>query len=130
MLAVSQAELAAIQQEAVSAACDKTAAIYRDLTEGTPDAYGSSSSSKSDTSAYTLMYSGVPAGMSEPTGGELQNFDFTIGDKIAWKLHMPVGTGLQERDHVVIESQVLEVHVILTPRSYPALLAAICAEVK
>lgn len=130
MLAVSQVELAAIQNEAVQAVCDKTASIYRDLTESTPGIYGNSTSSKGDTSDYTLMYSGVPAGMAEPTGLELQNFDFEIGDKIAWKLHMPVGTDLQERDHVVIESQVLEVHVILTPRSYPALLAAICAEIK
>lgn len=129
MLAVSAAELAAIQTEAVSAVCDKSCQIWRNLTFSVPDGYGSSSSSKSNTTAYTLIATTV-AGMSEPSGGELQNFDFEIGDKIAWKLHVPIGTDLRERDHAVIEGQTLEVHVILTPRSYPALLSAIVAEVK
>ena len=129
MLAVSSAELAAIQNEVVSAVCDKTCQIYRDLAPTTADVYGSSTSSRSNTANYTLMSTTV-AGMAEPSGGELTNFDFEIGDKIAWKLYVPVATDLQERDHVVIEGQTLEVHVILTPRSYPALLGAIVAEVK
>jgi len=127
MLPVSAAELASIQADAVAAVCDKTCQIWRDLTASTIDIYGGSSSSPADTSSYTLMHTTV-AGMRQPTGGELANYDYLIADKAAWTVLLPVGTDVLHRDHLVIESQVLEVHVLLTPHSYPALDGVIAAE--
>ena len=129
MLPVSPAELASIQADAVAAVCDKTCQIWRDLTPKTPDKYGSSSSSPTDTADYTLMHTTV-AGMAQPSGGELQNYSYEIEDKDAWTVHLPIGTDVLERDHLVIESQVLEVHILLTPQSYPALLSTICAQLR
>lgn len=129
MLPVSAAELAAIQAEAVSAACDKTCQIWRDLTPTTPDLYGSSSSSRDNTAAYSLINTTV-AGLRQPTAGELQNYDYLIGDKASWTVLLPVGTDVTHRDHLVIESQVLEVHVLLNPRSYEVFHSVIAAEIK
>ena len=129
MLPVSVAELASIQADAVAAVCDKTCQIYRDLTPTTPDKYGGSTSSPTNTANYTLMHTTV-AGMAQPTAGELQNYDYIIGDKAAWTVHLPVGTDVLERDHLVIEGQTLEVHILLTPQSYPALLSVLTAEIK
>ena len=130
MLPVSAAELASIQADAVAAVCDKTCQIWRDLTPTTPDKYGSSTSSPTNTANYTLIHTNVPVGMSQPTAGELQNYDYEIGDKAAWTVHSPVGTDVLERDHLVIEGQTLEVHILLTPQSYPALLSVLTAEIK
>lgn len=122
MLAVSADELAAIQAEAVSAVCDKTCFIYRHTTN-TADGYGSS------VPTYTLINTTV-AGLGEPSAGELQNYDFIIGDKAAWKVRMPVGTDVTHQDHLVIEGQTLEVHVLLNPRSYEVFHSVIAAEIK
>lgn len=129
MLAVSAAELASIQAEAVKAVCDKTCQVYRDLTFATPDIYGSSSSSPADTASYTLMSTTV-AGVAQPTATHLQNYDFLIGSEASWLVHLPVATDVQHRDHLVIDGQILEVHVILTPRSYEALRGVLAAEIK
>ena len=122
MLPVSAAELAAIQSEAQAACCDKTCQIYRKASL-TSDGYGS------DTSTLTLHATTV-AGMRQPTAGELANYDFMIADKAAWTVHLPIGTDVQHQDQLLIEGQYLEVHVILTPKSYPALLDVIAAELK
>lgn len=129
MLPVSASELAAIQQEAVSAVCDKTCQIWRNTTSGTPDIYGSSSSSRDNTADYTLIATTV-AGMSQPSGGELANYAFEIEDKAAWTVHMPIGTDVTHRDHLVIEGQVLEVHILLNPKSYEIFHSVIAAEIK
>jgi hypothetical protein len=134
MLAVSAAELAAIQAEANST-LDKPATIWRDTTAGTTrDIYGSSSSDPANTGNYTQV---APTGnntlfcsVAEPTATHLQNYDYLIGAEATWLVKLPVGTTCQERDHIVVESQVLEVHVILTPRSYAALLTVLAAEIK
>lgn len=129
MLAVSAAELASIQAEAVSAVCDKSCQIWRDLTPTTPDKYGSSTSSPTNTANYTLMHTTV-AGMSQPSATHLQNFDYLIGSEASYLVHLPIGTDVMERDHLLIEGQVLEVHVILTPESYPVFISVITAEIK
>ena len=123
------AELALIQSDAVAAVCDKTCLIYRDLTPTTPDKYGGSTSSPTNTANYTLMHTTV-AGMGQPTAGQLANYDYEIGDKAAWTVHLPVGTDVLERDHLVIEGQTLEVYILLTPESYQALLPVLTAEIK
>ena len=128
-MSISAAELASIQTEAAKWTCDKTCTIWRDLTETVPDAYGGETTGPIDT-GYTQIGGTIPCGMSEPSGGELANYDYLIAAKNAWKVHFPIGTDVVERDHIVVESQILEVHVVLTPRSYPALLSVIAAELK
>ena len=136
-MAVSAAELASIQSEAAKWSCDKPCTIWRDSSAATPstaDAYGSSTSSNTNTGNYTQIAptgnNTLNCGMAQPTSTHLQNYDFLIGAEASWLVHLPIGTNIQERDHIVVESQVLEVHVILTPRSYPALLDVLCAEIK
>lgn len=123
MLPVSPQELLSMQQEAAAAVCDKPCAILRKAGI-TRDIYGSSTEMNYQQIAETI------AGMRQPTGGELQNFDFMIGDKIAWTVLLPVGTDVQGQDHLLIEGQALEVHVVLDPHSYPVLLPVIAAEIK
>ena len=120
---ISAVELASIQADAVDAACDKTCVIKR-ASLNTPDAYGSATKPSYSTVTTTV------AGLAEPTAGQLQNYDFLIGSLAAWQVKLPVGTDVQHQDHLVIDGQTLEVHVILTPRSYAALLTVIAAEVK
>jgi hypothetical protein len=124
--------------------------IWRDVSAGTPstqDIYGSSTSSNVNTASYSLVTT-TTCGVSQPSGTHLQNYDFLIGAEASWLAHVPVGTNIQERDHIVTGgplpasnqypsstlypdiAQILEVHVVLTPRSYPALLDVLCAEIK
>jgi hypothetical protein len=129
MLPVTASEMASIQADLVAAVCDKSCQLYRDLSATTPGIYGSSSSSRDDTSAYTLMHT-VVCGMSQPSGGQLANYDYLIGDKNAWTVHFPVGTDVLERDHVLVEGQILEVQILLAPQSYQGLLSVLAVEIK
>jgi hypothetical protein len=129
MTPVSAQEMASIQSDAVAAVCDKTCQIWRDLTAGTPDAYGSSSSSPTNTGNYTLQHTTV-AGMRAPTAGELTNYAFLIADKLAWTVMLPTGIDVLRRDHLVIDGQTLEVHAILTPQSYSIFTNCVCAQLK
>lgn len=130
MLPLLTGELAAAQSEMVAAFCDQTCSIYRDTGKATPGTYGSSSSSRGNTAAYTQLATGVSIGLEPPSQAELQNFDYLIADKIAWRACFPLAQDVQPQDHIVIGTQVLEVHVLLTPESYPMLLHAIVAELK
>lgn len=114
-------ELAQIQADAVAAACDKTCQILRKTT--TPDAYGT----PVDT---WVLSSTVLAGVSQPSAGLLQNYDYLIGDLAAYHIRMPVGTDVRHQDHLVISGQTLEVHVILDPQSYSVFENVIAAEIK
>lgn len=118
---ISAAELASIQAAAVSAACDQTCQIYRKTTE-TADGYGSS------TPTWTLITTTV-AGMVEPSGTQLQNYDYLIGSLATWHVRLPVGTNVEHQDHLVIGGATLEVQVVLQPRSIPALLSVLASEV-
>lgn len=122
MVPVSAPELASIQAEAVAAACDKSADIYHKVT--TPDQYGTA------VDTWPTKAATVVCGMRQPNAGELANYDYEIGDKAAWTVVFPVNTVIYEQDHLVIEGQTLEVHILLTPRSYPALLDVIAVEIK
>lgn len=131
MLAVSAAELAAIQAEANST-LDKTCDIWRDSGASTPasaTAFGSSTSSPGNTSNYAKVHASVACSVNEPTGTHLQNYDFLIGAEKTWMVRLPVGTDVLERDHLVVGTDTLEVHVLLQPRSYQALLTVLCAEI-
>jgi hypothetical protein len=122
MTPISAATLTAIQAQAAAITCDLPCTIMRS-TAGTADAYGT------QTPSYSPIETTV-VGLQEPTGVQLQNYDYLIAAKNAWIAHFPIGTDLAHQDHVVVGGQTLEVHVLLTPRSYPVLLSAIVAEIK
>lgn len=122
MLAISSTELAQIQADASAAACDKTCVIRR-KTSNTSDSVGTSTPTLS-------VIATVNAGMAQPSQQLLQNYEYLIGSLSAWLVKFPVGTDVQHQDQLTIDGQVLEVHVVLTPRSYQALLTVLAAEVK
>jgi hypothetical protein len=114
-------ELAQIQSDLVAAVCDKTCVIQRKTV--TSDSMGT------DTEVWNTIATTV-AGMSQPSAGQLANYDFKIGSLAAWQVHLPVGTNVQEQDHLIIGGQTLDVQVLLDPHSYPGLLPVIASEVK
>lgn len=120
MLAVSASELTSIQSE-LNSLLDKTGQIYAHSMS--KDSYGT------PLNVWTAGAT-VACGMRQPNAGEMQNFDYMIGDKAAWTVHLPIGTTINPQDHIIVESQTLEVHVLLTPKSYPGYLNVICAEIK
>lgn len=122
-MSVTATELAQIQADAVAAVCDKTCIIQR-VPSSTQDIYGSASKT-----SYTTVTTTV-AGMAEPTAGQLANYAYRIESLAAWQVHLPVGTDVRAQDWLLIDNQVLEVHVLLTPRSYEALRTVIAAELK
>jgi len=115
------AELAQIQADVTSLVCDKTCSIYRK--SRVSDGMGSA------TETWGLVETTV-VGMVQPSSGLLSNYDYLIGSLSAWQLHFPVGIDVQYQDHVVVEGNTLEVHVVLEPRSYQAMLVVLAAEIK
>lgn len=124
MLAVSASELASIQADSVAAACDQTCQIYRKTT--------TAGTAGEPLASWALAHTTV-CGLAEPSAGQLANYDFLIGSLAAWQVRLPVGTDVQEQDHLVIPAttgQTLEVMVLLDPHSYPALLKVLAVERK
>lgn len=119
---ISAAELARIQADTAAAALDKSCVIQR-ATVPVKDGYGS------ETLPYVTIAT-VNAGMHQPNGTHLANYDYLIGSLATWEVKFAIGTDVQHQDHLVIEGQTLEVQVILTPRSYPALLTVLASEIK
>ena len=120
---LSASELAQIQTDA-AATLDKPCEVYR-ATSSVADGYGT------ETPDYIqISPNGLMAGMTEPTAGQLQNYDYLIGDLAAWHVRLPVGTDVEHQDHLIIDGVLLEVQVILQPRSYQALMSVIASEVQ
>jgi hypothetical protein len=116
------AELAQIQSDAAAVVCDKPCVIRaKTTTAGT-----------SGEPIATFASPGVQAvcGIQQPGSTHLANYDYVIGPLATWLVHFPIGTVVNEQDHLVIEGQTLEVQVILTPRSFPALLDVLASEIK
>ena len=120
---IPASELAQIQADAAYVACDRPCTIQRKTK--TLDAYGSESEVWN-----TISSIGLLAGMMEPTGTQLQNFDYKIGSLKAYQVKLPVGTDVKEQDLLFIENQRLVVQVSLTPRSYPSLLTLLATDVQ
>jgi hypothetical protein len=118
---LSATQLTALQT-AANKTLDKTADIYR-KTSPSADGYGSS------TPNYTKIASAVACGLAQPTATHLQNYDYMIGSEASWLVRFPVGTDVRYQDHLVIGSSTLEVHVLLTPRSYEIFHTVIAAEI-
>lgn len=121
MLPVSASELASIQADVQAAACDKTCVIQRKT--------ASSDGMLSETESFSTIATTI-AGMRQPSGGELANYEYVIGSLAAWTVLLPVGTNVTHQDHLLINGQTLVVQVLLDPHSYPALLPVIASEVK
>jgi hypothetical protein len=83
----------------------------------------------SSTETWALVETTV-VGMVQPSASLMQNYDYVIGSLASWELHFPVGIDVRYQDHAVIEDNTLEVHVVLEPRSYQAMLVVLAAEVK
>lgn len=119
---IPAAELAQIQADVAAVALDKTCAISRP-SSSTPNSRG-----VPDDSYSTIAT--VPAGMRQPTGTHLANYAYAIEALATWLVHFAVGTDVQKMDHLVIDGQTLEVQIILTPQSLPALLSVLATELK
>jgi hypothetical protein len=116
-------ELAELQADIAAIACDKTCVISR-LSSFTPNSRG-----VPDETSYSTIAT-VSAGMRQPTGTHLQNYAYAIEALASWLVHFPVGTDVRKLDHLIIDGQTLEVQIILTPQSYPALLSVLASELK
>lgn len=114
-------ELAQIQADAAQAACDQACTVQR-FTR-TPDAQGGG------TPGWNTVAT-CNAGLSQPSAGQLQNYDYIVGSLATWQVKLPIGTNIQEQDRLVIAGQTLNVVKLLNPRSYPALITVLATEVK
>lgn len=114
-------ELAQIQADAAQAACDQPCTIQRSTEVDEPQG------GKTQTWAIIAICN---AGMSQPSAGQLQNYDYIVGSLATWQVKLPIGTNVQEQDRLVIAGQTLNVVKLLNPRSYPALITVLATEVK
>lgn len=72
----------------------------------------------------------VAGTLSQPTAGQLANYDYLVGSLAAWQVRLPAGTDVRASDRLVVAGQTLEVHVVLTPQSYLGAIRLLAAEVK
>jgi len=121
MSLLSTAEQTQLQSDFVAAVCDKTCVIQRATTAS--GSYGEPNKT------YAPIATTV-AGLRQPTAGELQNYAYEIADKAAWTVMLPVATDVTHGDHLIIEGQTLEVHILLNPRSYEVFHSVIAVEMK
>jgi hypothetical protein len=121
-VALDASELAQIQADLAATACDKTCDIQRSAL--TKDIYGNPVRG-----SYTTVAT-VKAAMAQPTANQLTNFAFRIESLAAWQVKFPYGTDVRVDDHLIIENNTLNVHVLLDPHTVPGLLTVIAAELK
>lgn len=114
-------ELAQIQSDTAQAACDQSCTVQRYTRTGEPQGGG--------TQGWNTVAT-CNAGLSQPSAGQLQNYDYIIGILATWQVKLPIGTNVQEQDRLVIAGQTLNVVKLLNPRSYPALITVLATEVK
>lgn len=122
---ITTKELAQIQHDVAVIACSFPCTIQRRTI--VKDVYGSESET------WNTVEDTV-CGMSEPSAGQLQNYDFLIGSLAAWQLKLPYGTDVEHYDRILVTGQFLQqtltVQVILEPRSYASLLTVLASEIK
>ena len=123
MVPVSASELASIQAEVAAAACDLSCQIERSSIS-----YGAGGATVT-----WPVQSTVKCGMTEPTAGQLTNYEYMIGSLAAWHIRFPVGTDVRELDRLVITEnsglvRTLSVVKLLQPRSYTALISVLATE--
>lgn len=122
---ISAAELASIQRDVAAIALSLPCVVQRKTV--TKDPFGT------PVETWDTIET-VNVGMTEPSAGQLANYDFLIGSLAAWQIKLPYGTDVQHQDHLLITGefaqQTLVVQVVLEPRSYAALLTVLASEVK
>ena len=120
-MAIPASELLQIQQDLAAVCLDKQCEIQRNTP--TKGAFGE------EVANYGHL-SNCKAGMKQPSANLLQNYDFRIGDLAAWHIKFAYGQDVRRTDHLLIENQTLEVHVLLDPHTVPGLTSVIAAELK
>jgi hypothetical protein len=118
---LSADEIGLIRTDAAYATCDLACLVQRKTV--TPDGMGGFSESWSTVATTT-------AGMSQPSVGQLQNYDYLIGSLSTWLVRLPYGVDVRVQDHLVIEGETLVVQVYLHPTSYSSLTTVLASEVK
>ena len=119
-MSITASELTLMQSDG-NALLDKTCLIRRATL--TADAYGTQTESWADVTT-------VDAGMAQPSAGLLANYAFRVGSLATWKVRLPYGTDVQEKDQLVIDGQTLIVQVLLTPQSLAIFASVLASEVK
>jgi|SRR5579885_176001 len=120
MPVVPASELAQIALDVEDLVCDKSCAIWRKTP--TKDAYGTETEVLSEIQTCNVN-------VSEPSAGQLQNYDYLIGSLAAWRVRMPTTANVQHQDHLVIDGSTMVVQVILAPKSYEVLRTVLATEV-
>lgn len=117
---VPASEMADIQT-AVASLFDKQCVIQR--ATATSDGY------LGQTKTWAVI-NNVQAGMTQPTAGQLANYDYLIGALATWQIRLPYGTDVKAQDHLIIDGQTLVVQVLLNPRSFASTTLLLASEVK
>lgn len=124
---ISIDELASMRRDMAAMALSLPCIVQRKTV--TKDIYGSDVESWA-----TISPADLKCGLSEPSAGQLQNYEFLIGSLAAWQVKLPYQTDVQHQDHLLVTGefaqQTLVVQVILEPRSYATLLTILASEVK
>lgn len=122
---ISASELAKIQADVAAVTCSFPCIVQRKVVSR--DAFGS------EIETWSTIET-TSCGLSEPSAGQLQNYDYLIGSLAAWQVKLPYATNVQHKDHLLITGeftqQTLVVQVILEPRSYASLLTVLASEIK
>lgn len=121
MAAISVAEMTAIQAEGHELACDLPCTVKRQTT--TPGTTGQPVENWSTIATTT-------AGMTQPGANLLANYSYLIGSLATWHVRLPIGTDVQTHDVLSVNSQDLEVQIVLTPQSYQAFVNVLASKVK
>lgn len=117
---LSSAQLAATQATA-NAALDKSITVKRVVRVQGSDGHYSESWSTLET---------VNGNLSQPTGTQMQNYNYLVGPLNTWQVRLPAGTTVAENDRLVIGSQTLRVQVVLQPQSYQTSLRLLASEIE
>jgi hypothetical protein len=117
------AELAAIRSDVAALALDLSCEIQRKTI--TKDQYGTQTEIWN-----TISPDNLKVGMTEPSAGQLQNYEYVIGSLETWRVQLPYTTDVQLQDHLIVGGKTLTIQVDLTPKSYAALLTVLASKVE
>lgn len=122
-MAITAVELLQIQTDFASVVCDTACVIKRKTL--TKNGSGQASSTLNVVSPGDLM-----VGLTEPTGTQLQNYDYIVGSYATWQARFPFGTDVQAQDFLLVNGLTLTVQVILSPVSYAGGVITLVSDVK
>ena len=125
---IRASELTRIRRDVEAVALNLPCVIQR-KTVTQEDVYGS------DTEAWPVVSpEDLMCGMSEPSGTQLENFNFLVASLATWQVKLPYQTDVQHQDRLIVTGeygpQTLVVQVILEPRSLASLVTVLASELK